>query len=151
MHAIAHVEHERDVVVDQQDAGSVLVGQRANDARKGGYLRFRQPGGGLVEQDEAWLRGKRTRNPEPALVALGEREDGAVGERSQPEQLEQGVRALGRRTSGGARAEGSDLTVVAGDGAVLRIVELQPEGRRVMQTREFLAGRRDIGTTIASA
>jgi methionyl-tRNA formyltransferase len=31
--------------------------------------------------------------------------------------------------------------VAGGDGEVLRILELQPEGRRVMTAREFLAGR----------
>jgi len=50
------------------------------------------------------------------------------------------------------RAEGDDLAVVAGDGRVLRILELQPDGRRVMRAREFLAGRRvDAGASIAPA
>jgi methionyl-tRNA formyltransferase len=34
------------------------------------------------------------------------------------------------------------LGVAAGDGRVLRVLRLQPEGRRVMSAREFLAGRR---------
>jgi len=34
------------------------------------------------------------------------------------------------------------IEVAAGDGEVLRIVQLQPEGKRVMTAREFLAGRR---------
>ena len=38
-------------------------------------------------------------------------------------------------------ATGDRLQVVAGDGEVLRILQLQPEGRRVMTAREFLAGR----------
>ena len=38
-------------------------------------------------------------------------------------------------------ASGDALTVVAGDGEVLRILALQPEGKRVMNAREFLAGR----------
>lgn len=38
-------------------------------------------------------------------------------------------------------AAGDTLSVAAGDGAVLRIVEIQPEGRRAMTAREFLAGR----------
>jgi len=38
-------------------------------------------------------------------------------------------------------AAGDRLEVVAGDGEVLRILQLQPEGRRVMTAREFLAGR----------
>jgi methionyl-tRNA formyltransferase len=33
------------------------------------------------------------------------------------------------------------LAVAAGDGAVLRILEIQPEGKRVMSARDFLAGR----------
>ena len=39
------------------------------------------------------------------------------------------------------RAEADRLEAVAGDGRVLRIVRLQPEGRREMSAREFLAGR----------
>jgi methionyl-tRNA formyltransferase len=38
-------------------------------------------------------------------------------------------------------ASGDRLTVAAGDGRQLRILQLQPEGRRVMTAREFLAGR----------
>ena len=33
------------------------------------------------------------------------------------------------------------LAVAAGDGGVLRILEIQPEGKRVMAVRDFLAGR----------
>jgi methionyl-tRNA formyltransferase len=51
-----------------------------------------------------------------------------------------------------ARAEGDHLGVVAGDGRILRLVELQPEGRRVMRARDFLASRRIApGTVITSA
>lgn len=39
-------------------------------------------------------------------------------------------------------AKGDRLLVAGGDGEVLRIVSIQPEGRRVMTAREFLAGRR---------
>ncbi len=39
------------------------------------------------------------------------------------------------------RARGDDLAVAAGSGTVLKIVEIQPEGRRPMTVREFLAGR----------
>jgi methionyl-tRNA formyltransferase len=38
------------------------------------------------------------------------------------------------------RAAGDFLGVAAGDGRVLRIVSIQPEGRRAMSAREFLAG-----------
>jgi methionyl-tRNA formyltransferase len=38
------------------------------------------------------------------------------------------------------RAEGDRLEVAAGDGRVLGLLALQPEGRRVMTTRAFLAG-----------
>jgi methionyl-tRNA formyltransferase len=39
-------------------------------------------------------------------------------------------------------ASGDTLAVAAGDARVLRIVSLQPEGRRVMSARDFLASRR---------
>jgi methionyl-tRNA formyltransferase len=39
-------------------------------------------------------------------------------------------------------AAGDVLAVAGGDGVVLRILELQPEGKRVMPARAFLAGRR---------
>ena len=40
------------------------------------------------------------------------------------------------------RAGGDRLTVAAGDGMLLDLVRLQPEGRRVMTAREFLSGHR---------
>jgi methionyl-tRNA formyltransferase len=39
------------------------------------------------------------------------------------------------------RAEGDRLEIAAGDGRVLRLLIVQPEGRRAMSVREFLAGR----------
>jgi methionyl-tRNA formyltransferase len=39
-------------------------------------------------------------------------------------------------------ASGDALLVAAGDGAILRVFVIQPEGRRVMTTREFVSGRR---------
>jgi methionyl-tRNA formyltransferase len=38
------------------------------------------------------------------------------------------------------RAEGDRLEIVAGDGRVLRVLTIQPEGRRAMSAREFLTG-----------
>jgi methionyl-tRNA formyltransferase len=38
-------------------------------------------------------------------------------------------------------SRGDALAVAAGDGSVVRILEIQPEGRRVMRVREFLSGR----------
>ncbi len=64
-----------------------------------------------------------------------------------------GVRYVIRRSAIGDRcgagrpgeiitAHGDDLTVAAGHGTELRILELQPEGRRAMTARQFLAGHR---------
>ena len=39
------------------------------------------------------------------------------------------------------RAHGDDLTVACGGGTALQILQIQPEGRRTMSAREFLAGR----------
>lgn len=38
-------------------------------------------------------------------------------------------------------ASGDELLVACGDGTALQVLELQPEGRRTMTAREFLAGR----------
>jgi methionyl-tRNA formyltransferase len=39
------------------------------------------------------------------------------------------------------RAEADRLEIVAGDGRVLRVLTIQPEGKRAMSAREFLIGR----------
>lgn len=39
-------------------------------------------------------------------------------------------------------ASGGTLAVAAGDGGVLQLVQIQPEGRRTMSAREFLSGHR---------
>jgi methionyl-tRNA formyltransferase len=39
------------------------------------------------------------------------------------------------------RAEGDRLEIAAGDGRVLQVLTLQPEGKRAMSAREFLSGR----------
>lgn len=39
------------------------------------------------------------------------------------------------------RAQGDELIVACGQGTALRVLEIQPEGRRTMTAREFLAGR----------
>jgi methionyl-tRNA formyltransferase len=38
-------------------------------------------------------------------------------------------------------ADGDVLAVAAGDGSVLQLLVIQPEGRRAMTVREFLSGR----------
>jgi len=49
-------------------------------------------------------------------------------------------------------AEGDTIAVAAGDGAAVNILQLQPEGKRVMTAREFLSGRRiPRGTILRSA
>jgi methionyl-tRNA formyltransferase len=40
------------------------------------------------------------------------------------------------------RAAGDEIVVACGGGTRLRVMEIQPEGRRVMTAREFLTGRR---------
>jgi methionyl-tRNA formyltransferase len=49
-------------------------------------------------------------------------------------------------------AAGNRLAVATSDGEVLRILQIQPEGRRVMTAAEFLAGHRvPIGTELEQA
>jgi methionyl-tRNA formyltransferase len=40
------------------------------------------------------------------------------------------------------------LAVAAGDGRILHILEIQPDGKRVMSARDFLAGRRIVPGTV---
>jgi methionyl-tRNA formyltransferase len=48
-----------------------------------------------------------------------------------------------------AAAPSGTLAIAGGDGRLLHILEIQPEGKRVMSAREFLAGRRaEPGTRI---
>ncbi len=47
-----------------------------------------------------------------------------------------------------AEAAGDVLAVVAGDGQTVRILEIQPEGRRVMSAREFISGHRLVPGTV---
>jgi methionyl-tRNA formyltransferase len=39
-------------------------------------------------------------------------------------------------------AQGDTLSVAAGDGKALRLLEIQPEGKRTMSAREFLSGHK---------
>jgi methionyl-tRNA formyltransferase len=49
-------------------------------------------------------------------------------------------------------AAGDVLAVAAGDGVVLQILEIQPEGRRTMSVREYLSGRKlTPGTSLGPA
>jgi methionyl-tRNA formyltransferase len=51
-----------------------------------------------------------------------------------------------------AVAAGGVLAVAAGDGRLLRLLEIQPEGKRVMSARDFLAGHRvQPGARLSSA
>ena len=70
--AIADLHDQRHVVVDQEDAGLVLAPDRAHHRREVGHLRLRQPGGGLVEQQEPRLGRESPGDSEPPLVAVAE-------------------------------------------------------------------------------
>jgi methionyl-tRNA formyltransferase len=66
------------------------------------------------------------------------------------------TRVTDRRTEAPAgtvvEASGDLLTIAAGDGVTLRVLQIQPEGRRVMSTREFLSGRKlGPGITVGNA
>jgi methionyl-tRNA formyltransferase len=65
------------------------------------------------------------------------------------------TRVLDARTDaagGTVITAGRDLEIAAGDGGVLAVLELQPEGKRVMSVRDFLAGRRvPVGSRVTSS
>lgn len=86
---------------------------------------------GLQPWPGAWtyLDGLRLAIRRTALVP-GTRHDGAAGT---------------------VRADAGGLQVVCGDGSLVELVDVQPEGRRAMTGREFLAGRQiAAGTQLSS-
>src|SRR5206468_2601334 len=101
------------VVVDEQDAHSVVIADRPHDGRELGHLGLGQAGGRLVEEQEARLRGERARDAEPALVAVGKPPGRLVTADLQPEQLQQPRGAPARQARPRAGAEGGDLDVLA--------------------------------------
>jgi len=70
--------------------------------------------------------------PAPSGVRSTNRPKGQVPGGLTPEDLTPGTVV---------RAHGDELIVACGDGTALRVLEVQPEGRRTMTAREFLAGR----------
>jgi methionyl-tRNA formyltransferase len=63
--------------------------------------------------------------------------DSGAGLQTAPSNL-----SIGDRTGVVLEAQGDDLIVAAGGGSPLRVLQIQPEGKRPMAAREFLAGHR---------
>src|SRR5262245_32340699 len=87
--AVGDLHDQRHVVVDEQDAGLVLVADRAHDCEEVVYLRLGESRGRLVHEHEPRLGGERTRHARLALVPVREQRRRLVGPRRQPEQVEQ--------------------------------------------------------------
>src|SRR5712691_6569952 len=71
--AVADLQDQRHVVVDEEHACAVLVADGAHDCREVGHLGLGEAGRGLVQQDEARLGRERTGDAELALVAVRQR------------------------------------------------------------------------------
>ena len=79
----------------------------------------------------------------PPGMRLGFKADrGARADR--PRQLLEGLHGhqLDAAPASIVEARGDRLVVACGEGTALAVTELQPEGKRAMSAREFLAGRR---------
>ena len=67
-HLIAHTEHHRHVVLDEENGHAPLVGELAHEVRELGGLVLTESGGGFVEQQHRWLgRDGACERDEPAL------------------------------------------------------------------------------------
>ncbi len=111
--AVADFHDQRHVVVDQEDARTVVVTHGTDNGREGRHLRFGEPGGRLVEKHEARLRRECAGDPEPPLVAVREDGCGDVGMGREAEQVEQLAGTAGRLLRRGACAERRYLDVLA--------------------------------------
>jgi len=85
---------------------------------------------------------RRTAPLDPGVrSAFGPSGDPVTGEPPIPD-LTPGLHVNADLTPGTVvRADGDELIVACGGGTALRVLEIQPEGRRTMTAREFLAGR----------
>ena len=111
---VADLHHERHVVVDQQHARLVLVAHRADDGGELGHLALGEPGGRLVEEQEARLA---SRAPARRRASARRRGRGCrpAAPRTARARAARAACAARRRASRGpgARAERRDLDVLA--------------------------------------
>src|ERR1039458_2743635 len=67
---VCQLEHKRNVVLDEEDADS-LVDDVVNHLPEHIEFGGAQPGGRLIEKDEAWCQGKRSRQLDEPPHAVG--------------------------------------------------------------------------------
>jgi methionyl-tRNA formyltransferase len=72
----------------------------------------------------------------------GRHRDGSAESSEADGPAEAGRHGEGHQPGTVVQAGGDTLTVAAGDGVLLDLLQIQPEGRRVMSAREFLSGHR---------
>ena len=94
---VAHAHHEVHVVLDEQDGDAPVVGEAADEVRQLGGLGVAEPGGGLVEEQHAGLRGDGAGDGEQPPLAVGEVLDLAQQVGLEPELLDRGDDGAGHR------------------------------------------------------
>ncbi len=135
-------------VVDRLDAGEAIP-EIPQDDRLATHAPKIERGDGAIDWSEPAVRiHNRVRGLHPwphAFTFLnGER---VLVHRTSPHR----EHASASSTPGTVVAAGQEgIDVATGDG-VLRILEIQPEGRRVMAARDWLAGRRDLGSAVLTS
>ena len=85
---VGDAHHDAHIVLDQQDADLLLVADREQQLAELGQFARVEPGGRLVEAQQARPGAQRAGDFEPALVAVGQRAGRQSARADQPEPVE---------------------------------------------------------------
>jgi methionyl-tRNA formyltransferase len=90
------------------------------------------------------IEGARCLVHRTAVDSSGSDVRAALSDGASPDRSARNSAAAGERVVAGTvlDAAGDTFAVLAGDGGIVRVLQIQPEGRKTMSAREFLSGRR---------
>lgn len=141
--AVAGASLLRDVI-DRMGRGETIDEVAQDDAQATLAPRLEKHEGLIDWTRSAWALDCHVRGMQPWPVAY----TFVDGQRLMVREATADAASTGGRTPGALVGQDGDALLLAcGDGQCLRVTRVQPEGRRVMTAREWIAGRR-VGTPL---